>query len=465
MKRIISLLLILTLIFTLYASVSVSAVEASPFSIKIEGRIDTAVKFAGQDTFGISWLLKSNEPNLTLNNTQGIRLAYDNTVLQLIHFDGSEAYLDDTINATLEPMTGACVLGDFETATMRVYAAKNVSGDTGFLSLTLGNDESFFPCGQNVDISLLRVRFAFRSGKSISDLNADSIRLMTVSELNATNQSCGVLINACANDNPDVLFSYEFLRQVGGVQIPGDDLLPPVVTLFIDDSVLTFTVESKKARAGEYIEVPIIITNNPGIASITRLQISWDSDKLMYDDRLGVYNPATTSSARQTWPFTIPAVYADGGIFEGAPFTPPAEGTAKTASYIRFNFATIANSTENGILLTLKFKVKGDVEPGEIDLTLSLEVVENERFVEVPFSLVDGAIIVHKIVYGDVNNDGRITASDVTMLLQYLAEWDLGDAINLANADVNGDGRITASDVTLLLQYLAEWDVVLGPQI
>jgi hypothetical protein len=50
------------------------------------------------------------------------------------------------------------------------------------------------------------------------------------------------------------------------------------------------------------------------------------------------------------------------------------------------------------------------------------------------------------------------------MLLQYLAEWDLGDSINLANADVNGDGRITAADATLLLQYLAEWDVVLGPK-
>jgi hypothetical protein len=68
------------------------------------------------------------------------------------------------------------------------------------------------------------------------------------------------------------------------------------------------------------------------------------------------------------------------------------------------------------------------------------------------------------IMYGDVNGDGRITAADVTMLLQYLAEWDLGDSINLANADVNGDGRITAADVTLLLQYLAEWDVVLGPK-
>jgi hypothetical protein len=68
------------------------------------------------------------------------------------------------------------------------------------------------------------------------------------------------------------------------------------------------------------------------------------------------------------------------------------------------------------------------------------------------------------IMYGDVNGDGKITAADVTMLLQYLSEWDLGDSINLANADVNGDGRITASDVTVLLQYLAEWDVVLGPK-
>jgi alpha-tubulin suppressor-like RCC1 family protein len=236
-----------------------------------------------------------------------------------------------------------------------------------------------------------------------------------------------------------------------------DDRFEPVLIIgpaptYAD--TLTFSIESKTAQAGKYIEVPILVANNPGIAGITKLQISWDPNKLMYDDRIGTYN----TSDKQTWPFIL------GNIFDGSPFVPPAEGTAKNDGYIRFIFAAVQNRTQNGTLITLKFKVKDGVDTGEIPLLLALEVVEDEDYDEVPFKLVDGAITVQKIMYGDVNGDGRITAADVTMLLQYLAEWNLGDSINLANADVNGDGRITASDVTMLLQYLAEWDIVLGPR-
>jgi hypothetical protein len=217
---------------------------------------------------------------------------------------------------------------------------------------------------------------------------------------------------------------------------------------------LTFTIGSKTSQTGKYVEVPILITNNPGIAGITKLQISWDPDKLMYDDRLGEYD----TNDKQTWPFIL------GDIFDGSHFVPPAEGRSKTDSYIRFALVSMENNTANGTLLTLKFKVEEGVDPGDITLQLALELVEDKDGEEVPFKLVDGVITVPKIMYGDVNGDGRITAADATMLLQYLSEWDLGDSINLANADVNGDGRITAADATLLLQYLAEWDVTLGPK-
>jgi antitoxin component YwqK of YwqJK toxin-antitoxin module len=247
--------------------------------------------------------------------------------------------------------------------------------------------------------------------------------------------------------------------------VPGNGGMEAIIVKYEDSTpsyppdTLTLTAESKTARPGTYIEVPILVTNNPGVSGITKLQISWDPDKLMYDDLLEPYD----TSNKQTWPFTVTAIDV-GGIFEGASFAPPADGTAKTNSYIRFTFATVQNSTKNGTLLTLKFKVKDGVDPGEIPLSLALELVEDEDCNEIPFNLVNGAITVPKIMYGDVNGDGRITAADATMLLQYLSEWDLGDSINLANADVNGDGRITASDVTVLLQYLAEWDVVLGPK-
>ena len=68
---------------------------------------------------------------------------------------------------------------------------------------------------------------------------------------------------------------------------------------------------------------------------------------------------------------------------------------------------------------------------------------------------------VDDIVYGDANGDGDITADDVILLQQFLAEWEV--ELNETGADANGDGDITADDVILLQQYLAEWDVTLGP--
>jgi hypothetical protein len=300
-KRITSLLLIFTLICSI--SIPTLAAVADPtFSNNVDVKTDTGKKVNGQNTLTLVWQLKANKPNLTLTNTQGIRLAYDNTVLQLVSWDGSANY-DSGIGTSFIPMSNASNIGAFDTQTRKVYVAKNTSSNTGFLSLTLGDEDSFYVCPQSVDIPLLHIRFAYRAGKSEADLKQDTIRSMTVSELHTTNQSCVVLINAYANSNPGTFSSYMYLQQESGVLLGGDTLNEPTIT-------------------------------------------------------------------RQS------------------------------------------SSTK----------------------------------------------------YGDVNGDDEIDNYDVTLLLQYLAVWDVGHLIKLDNADVNGDKVIDNFDVTLLLQYLAGWDVTLGPK-
>lgn len=56
-------------------------------------------------------------------------------------------------------------------------------------------------------------------------------------------------------------------------------------------------------------------------------------------------------------------------------------------------------------------------------------------------------------IVGDVNGDGSVTSSDVTVLYDYLLT---GNTEYLKNGDVNGDGQITSSDVT------AVYDILLG---
>ena len=56
---------------------------------------------------------------------------------------------------------------------------------------------------------------------------------------------------------------------------------------------------------------------------------------------------------------------------------------------------------------------------------------------------------------GDVNGDGEISISDVTLLVDYLLE-QAGDNFILANADVNKDGRISVSDAVSIIKLILE---------
>ena len=64
---------------------------------------------------------------------------------------------------------------------------------------------------------------------------------------------------------------------------------------------------------------------------------------------------------------------------------------------------------------------------------------------------------VEKVLYGDANGDGVVTAKDAIAIAQYLAGWTV-ENFNVKAADVTNDGKITAADTVLLTQYLAGWD-------
>ena len=62
-----------------------------------------------------------------------------------------------------------------------------------------------------------------------------------------------------------------------------------------------------------------------------------------------------------------------------------------------------------------------------------------------------GTISVYADVMGDVNNDGAVTSSDITMLYNYLLN---NDNTYLATSDVNGDGNVTSADITAVYSIL-----------
>ena len=57
------------------------------------------------------------------------------------------------------------------------------------------------------------------------------------------------------------------------------------------------------------------------------------------------------------------------------------------------------------------------------------------------------------VIYGDVNDDGKVNITDVTDLINYLLSLD-ETLINTTNADLDSDGRIKIDDVTTLINFL-----------
>ena len=62
---------------------------------------------------------------------------------------------------------------------------------------------------------------------------------------------------------------------------------------------------------------------------------------------------------------------------------------------------------------------------------------------------------------GDINNDGKIDLSDVTILSKLAAGWEADH--DSKSADVNGDGKVDLTDVMHLSRYLANWENVTLP--
>ena len=71
------------------------------------------------------------------------------------------------------------------------------------------------------------------------------------------------------------------------------------------------------------------------------------------------------------------------------------------------------------------------------NLTFSIEVIEQQPLVN----------------QGDVNNDGQVTISDVTVLIDYLL-GDVSSSFSFVNADMNHDNSISIGDVTALIDML-----------
>ena len=69
----------------------------------------------------------------------------------------------------------------------------------------------------------------------------------------------------------------------------------------------------------------------------------------------------------------------------------------------------------------------------------------------------ESELTINDYLFGDVNNEGSITAQDASLVQQLVAGKisSTTDGIVSDAADVNGDGEVTAQDASLIQQHVA----------
>ena len=141
---------------------------------------------------------------------------------------------------------------------------------------------------------------------------------------------------------------------------------------------------------------------------------------------------------------------------------------------LKFSIISLADIMDEQTVLTVAFDVKNDFEDKPIAFEINGSGLTDSLTNPIVLNFVDATVTLSHI-YGDVNGDGDINASDVLLLRKYMANYDYNTNTPTvtvqAGADANGDGDVTALDVLLMRNYMANYDyetgsstIVLGPK-
>ena len=181
--------------------------------------------------------------------------------------------------------------------------------------------------------------------------------------------------------------------------------------------VPAFKAESVSGNPGDLVEVKIDIVNNPGIAAL-QINVAYSSEDLELDS------------------------INDGGVFKDAVTHSP---LGENPVYISWYSSDSSNSSQNGTLAVLKFRIKENAQTSELSVSYD---TQNGR---VNISSGESDILI-----GDVNADGKIDITDATMIQKAVAELiELTDEQKKA-ADTNADGKVDITDATMIQKYVAE---------
>lgn len=123
------------------------------------------------------------------------------------------------------------------------------------------------------------------------------------------------------------------------------------------------------------------------------------------------------------------------------------------------NAQSVPFTGNSGELLKIVLNVSETILEGDYDLRLTDVILSDKNYVDinVPYC-ISNLSIDNSANVGDVNNDGKITVTDVMLLVDYILELNTVPITDIV-ADVNGDGKVTVTDVQLLVDIILEKNI------
>ena len=202
-----------------------------------------------------------------------------------------------------------------------------------------------------------------------------------------------------------------------------------LVALYLREARLVMESPETDVLLGSTVRIPIRLENNPGLVSLA-FDVYYDENRLEWID----------------W---------EEGELSGS-----CSGSTGGRLFWNADDPT-ADCTEEGLLLTLVFRVKEGAPLGmayaEVYVVEGLTV--NAAGQERPVDFISAEIKVNDHIPGDVNGDGKVSTKDFVTLMKHLA----GEEIPVVEAalDVNGDGKVSTKDFVTLMKYLAGEEIVI----
>lgn len=127
-----------------------------------------------------------------------------------------------------------------------------------------------------------------------------------------------------------------------------------------------------------------------------------------------------------------------------------ADGVIRLMSY---SLGINTFSGNSGALVTLDIAATNEFV-GTATIVMRNVLFTTATGLEVPFGdEICAVTVTDKLLIGDVNDDGSVTITDVSVLISYLLSGEV-TPFNAGNADVNTDGNVSITDVSALISLL-----------